>query len=94
MFTKLTLARPAAFKLQLLAAKHLADCNVSFHVAIFASFGDEKCWAQLVEQLAELAGPEIAANLEVEYLLLYPNVKRRLKILERMGIKPRIAYQP
>jgi uncharacterized Fe-S cluster-containing radical SAM superfamily protein len=94
LFTKLTLAKPEAFKLQLLAAKHLADCNVDFHVAIFASFGDEKCWASLIEELANMAGPEIVANIEVEYLLLYPNVKRRLKILEKMGIKPRIAYQP
>jgi uncharacterized Fe-S cluster-containing radical SAM superfamily protein len=94
LFTKLTLAKPEAFQYQLLAARNLADCGVNFHVAIFASFGDEECWAKLIEQLAEYAGPDVVSNLEVEYLLLYPNVKRRLKLLERMGIKPRVAFEP
>ncbi len=94
LFTKLTLARPEAFHLQLSAARNLADCNVNFHVAIFASFGDENCWARFLERLAEEAGRDIVEHIEVEYLILYPNVKRRLKLLEKLGVKPRVVFEP
>jgi uncharacterized Fe-S cluster-containing radical SAM superfamily protein len=94
LFTKLTLAKPEAFEYQIKAAKNLADCNVDFHIAIFASFGDDRCWANLIEKLASDVGSDILGKIEVEYLILYPNVKRRLKLLERMGIKPRVVYSP
>ena len=94
LFGKLTLAKPDAFNYQLYAVKNLADCGVDFHVAVFASFGDEQCWANLVSRLAELAGASVVESLEVEYMILYPSVKRRLRMLEKLGLKPRIYYEP
>jgi len=91
LFTKLTGAMPRAFVYPLIAVKHLADYGLSFHVALFAAFGSEKCWAQLIEELVELAGPDIVENIEVEPLVLYPPAKRRLKIL---GLKPRFYFEP
>ncbi|ABM80716.1 radical SAM protein [Hyperthermus butylicus] len=94
LFSKLTAAKPEAFNYQLYAVKNLADCGVDFHVAVFASFGNERCWANFVSRIAEFAGAEVVEGLEVEYMVLYPSVKRRLHALEKLGLKPRIYYEP
>ncbi|BEP17087.1 radical SAM protein [Pyrofollis japonicus] len=95
LFAKLTLAKPEGLEYQLAAVNNLADYNVSFHVALFLSYGDDKCWQNLVNRLIEIVGPRIVDNIEPEYLVLYPNTKRRLKFYEKiLGIKPRIVYEP
>ena len=91
LFTKLTGASPDFYEYPIRAVKHLADYGVSFHVAIFAAFGDEACWAQLLGRLVDAAGPGLLENIEVEPLVLYPPAKRRLRLL---GLKPRFYYEP
>lgn len=95
LFSKLTLARPEYFKYQLMAINNLADYGVSFHIALFMSYGDEKCWRSLVNQLIEIVGQDVLNLIEPEYLVLYPNVRKRLSFYERiLGIKPRISFNP
>jgi len=91
LFTRLTGASPDFYGYPIRAVKHLADYGVSFHVAIFAAFGDESCWARLLESLADAAGPGLLESIEVEPLVLYPPAKRRLQLL---GLKPRFYYEP
>jgi iron-sulfur cluster repair protein YtfE (RIC family) len=45
---------------------------------------------QLVERLKSIS-PELAEDLEVEELILYPKVKRKI---ERQGLKYYTAYTP
>jgi len=95
LFAKLTLANPRAFEYQLLAVNNLADYGVNFHIALFLSYGSDECWRGLIERLIEIAGQEITEMIEPEYLVLYPNVRRRLSLYEKiLGIKPRIVFPP
>ncbi len=88
-FHRLTLAKPSAFQYQLDAVKNLLDYNVSFHIAIVASFGDEECWASFFEKIAEI-DPDLLGNIEVEVVKLYPHVVKQLK---RYNIWPQRAYR-
>jgi len=90
-FKALTGAREEAFYLQLKAAKALFDNNVSFHVAIFASFGEEHCWRYFLEELVTITDRQIIENIEVEYLIMYKHVAQKLS---QLGIKPKISYKP
>ncbi len=89
LFTRITAAKPEAFDLVLNAIKRLSDYGVSFHVAIVASFGDERCWASFFERLAEIAGREVLSNVEPEVVRLYPHVVKRLRA---RGIWPHTYY--
>ncbi len=95
LFSKLTLAEPKAFEYQLMTINNLLDYGVSFHVALFLSYGDDACWRRFLERLISMAGQEIVGMLEPEYLVLYPNVRKRLQLYEKiLGIKPRIVFEP
>lgn len=91
LFALITGARPEFFEYPIRAIRYLADYGVSFHVALFAAFGSEECWARLLERLAEEAGPEALEGAEVEPLVLYQPARRRLRLL---GLKPRFSYEP
>ncbi len=94
-FTKLTLAEPKAFNYQLMAVNNLLDYGIDFHIALFMSYGNNTCWQGLLERLINIAGQEIVNMLEPEYLVLYPNVKKRLQLYEKiLGIKPRVVFEP
>ncbi|AEM38628.1 Radical SAM domain protein [Pyrolobus fumarii 1A] len=78
-FHRLTGAKPSAFKLQIQALKNLSDYNVPHHPAVMATFCSRESLLQLATRLASEVGPWETANLELETLILYPHVERRLK---------------
>jgi len=89
-FYRLTGADPSMFKFQLKALEYLLDYGVSCHPAVMMSFSKEENCIGLRERLREI-DYELAKNLEEEYVILYPHV---VEIMNRHGLKPRIAYQP
>lgn len=95
-FKVLTGASEKGLELQLRAIELLEDHGLSYHVSVFAAFGSEECWSRLLEQLASRVGPKVLETIEVEPLVLYPTAQRRLRILERLGVKPRpaLVYKP
>ncbi|RLI20826.1 molybdenum cofactor biosynthesis protein MoaA [Candidatus Bathyarchaeota archaeon] len=89
-FSYLTGAKAEGFKLQLDALKNLIDYGVSCHPAVMASFSKEEALLQLSERLREI-DDKLAENLEIEYVILYPNVKRKIS---RYNLKYYRAYTP
>ena len=87
-FERLTLADRRFFRYQLMALKNLLDANVSFHPAIVASFSEQKGINELKEMLREI-DPSLPDALEIEYIVLYPHVIKRLKMFR---IYPKRAY--
>ena len=89
-FAKLTGAKPEGFALQLEALKNLLQASVSCHPAVMMSFSAKESAHQLVERLESISS-ELAKDLEVEELILYPKVKRKI---ERQGLKYYTACTP
>ena len=89
-FAKLTSAKPEGFTLQLKALKNLSQAGVRCHPAVMMSFSAHESAHQLVERLKSIS-LELAEDLEVEELILYPKVKRKI---ERHGLKYYTAYTP
>lgn len=88
-FGKLTSAEPSAFRFQINALKNLLEENVSCHAAAMLSFSSEEEKFKLVEELKKI--DEKLADLEEEYVFLYPHV---VEILKKRNLSPRIAYDP
>jgi len=88
--TALTGAKPEGFALQLKALEHLLHANVSCHAAIMISFSTEKSLQELTQRLKTIDSV-LVNNLEIEELILYPQVRR--KILGH-GLKYHRAYMP
>ena len=84
-FHRLTGAKPEAFKLQIAALRNLADYGVPHHPAVMATFCSRGALERLAERLAEEVGPGEAYSLELEGLIVYPHVRRRL---EAAGLWP------
>lgn len=89
-FATLTDAKPKGFTLQLEALKNLLQAGVKCHPAVMSSFSTEESLQQLVERLKSIS-PRLSRDLEVEELILYPKVKRKI---ERHGLKYHTAYTP
>jgi len=87
-FANLTGAKPEGFTLQLKALKNLLQAGVRCHPAVMMSFSTQESAQRLVERLNSI-GPELAEDLEVEELILYPKVKQKI---ERQGLKYSSAY--
>jgi uncharacterized Fe-S cluster-containing radical SAM superfamily protein len=85
-FTLLTGAKPEGFHLQLKALENLVKANVSCHPACMVSFSSKESREALLNRL----GP-LAEEFEVEELILYPRVKRRLDFY---GLRYLAAYHP
>ncbi len=84
-FHTLTGAKPSAFRFQIAALKHLSDYQVPHHPALMATFCSRDAISRLAERLAEEVGAREAARLELEWLTIYPHVRRRL---EAAGLWP------
>lgn len=80
-FQKLTGAKPDAFELQITALKNLMDSNVSCHPALMALFSSQENLTKLAERLSQI-DPSLAQELEIEELIMYPHVLKRLKKLK------------
>lgn len=77
-FTILTGAKPEGFSLQLKALKSLVDAGVSCHPSVMASFSPRKSVQSLIQRLRRI-NPDLAEENEIEELILYSHVVRRMK---------------
>jgi len=89
-FATLTGAQPEGFKLQLKALENLVLANVKCHPAVMTSFSTQQNLQQLTERLKRIS-PVLAEELEIEELILYPSVKRKIN---KHGLKYYSAYTP
>jgi len=89
-FAVLTGAGLEGFKLQLQALKNLINAKVSCHPSVMVSFSPKQNLRKLIKRV-ERVSPNLAENLEIEELLLYPRVKEKV---ERYGLKYYTAYAP
>lgn len=89
-FATLTGAQPEDFKLQLKALENLVRANVKCHPAVMTSFSTQQSQQQLTERLRKISSM-LAEELEIEELILYPSVKRKIN---KHGLKPYSAYTP
>ena len=71
-------ALPESFKLQLDALANLKDSGVSCHPAVMVSFSSKENFADLSDRLDEI-DPSLFQELEIEELITYPHVTKRLK---------------
>lgn len=77
-FHRLTGARPEDFRLQLRALENLTRCGVECHPAAMISFSSRESLKALMERLREIS-PTLVEEFEVEELILYPHVVKRLQ---------------
>lgn len=70
--------------------KGLWSIRVSCHPAVMASFSTKESLQSLKEQLAGISR-KLAEDLEVEELILYPHVRRKIA---RYGLKYYTGYSP
>lgn len=87
-FAALTGAKPEGFKLQLKSLQKLIEARVSCHPSIMASFSPKKNLEALMERI-RLISPELAKNVEIEELILYPHVVKRIK---KYGLKHKVTH--
>jgi uncharacterized Fe-S cluster-containing radical SAM superfamily protein len=95
-FKVLTGAKEESFWLPIRAIEELYSHNISFHFSIFAAFGSRECWESLLEEIARRTSYTVIGEVEVEALVLYSSSARRLRALERYGIRPdpKYVYKP
>ncbi|MEM0057333.1 MAG: radical SAM protein [Candidatus Bathyarchaeia archaeon] len=89
-FAALTGAKPEGFRLQLEALQKLVDAGVSCHPSVMASFSTKKSLQSLLQRLSQIS-PKLAEEIEIEELILYPHVVRRLR---KYGLKYYTGYAP
>jgi uncharacterized Fe-S cluster-containing radical SAM superfamily protein len=89
-FTMLTGAKQEGFKLQLEALQKLVNAGVSCHPSVMVSFSPRKNLQTLMEKLKQIS-PKLAEELEIEELILYPHVIKRISMHK---LKYYTAYSP
>ena len=89
-FSELTSAKPEGFGYQLKALENLAKRGVHCHPAVMISFSPEKSLQRLVGRIRAI-DPRLVDGLEVEELILYPSVRRKLR---KYGLKYYRSYMP
>jgi len=89
-FTTLTGAEPEGFNLQLKALENLVRAGVRCHPAVMTSFSSQQSLLQLTQRLKNIS-PKLAKELEIEELILYPSVKRKI---EKHHLTYYTAYTP
>ncbi len=89
-YSMLTGAMPESFRLQLDALSNLVDADVSCHPAVMVSFSSKESFANLSERLDDIH-PSLFQELEIEELITYPHVMRRLK---EQGFTPVVSHSP
>jgi uncharacterized Fe-S cluster-containing radical SAM superfamily protein len=89
-FEKLTGANGEGFKQQLEALRNLRDAGVSCHPAIMSSFSTRENVFQLRDRVTQIE-PKLADDLELEELVRYPRVERRLL---KFGLTPNVSHDP
>ena len=89
-FTMLTDAKPEGFALQLKAFENLVHAGVKCHPAVMTSFSTTEHLQSLVERLRGISS-RLTTELEVEELILYPKVKRKI---EKHHLKYHTEFTP
>ena len=89
-FSVLTGAQPQGFNLQLKALQNLMQMGVKCHPAAMTSFSPSATQQQLIQQLRDIS-PKLAEDLEIEELILYPKVRRKI---EEHHLSYYTAYKP
>ena len=89
-FSMLTGAKPEGFELQIRALENLSMAGASFHAAVMTSFSSEENLVRLRERLGQMS-QEVVDNIEIEGLILYPHVAKRLK---EKGLVAATAHRP
>jgi len=89
-FVTLTDAKPEGFNLQMKAFENLINAHVECHPAAMTSFSTKESVRGLIKRLKAI-NPRLARDLEIEELILYPKVKRRI---EKHGLSYYTAYTP
>jgi uncharacterized Fe-S cluster-containing radical SAM superfamily protein len=89
-FYALTQAEPAYFAMQLAGLENLVSAGVSCHPSVMVSFSPPENIRKLGERLAAIA-PNLKEEMEIEELILYPHVVKRLK-QSRLGYE--IGHDP
>ena len=89
-FSKLTLADPRGFWLQLRGIRNLVNAGVSLHVSAMVSFSTRRGVRGLLERLADIS-PSLVDSFEPELVVLYKGVRERL---HSNKIFPKIALTP
>ena len=89
-FSRITGADARYWFSQLRALENLLRSGVVARPALVVSFCSEDEVTQFLARLREI-DPELPSLLEVEYTILYPSVRERLR---RAGLRPRVAVDP
>lgn len=89
-FARLTGARCDGFKFQVDALRNLRDAGVSCHPAVMSSFSTQDSLRQLHELISAI-DRKLAEDLEVEELIRYRRVERRL---QKFGLNPYVSHDP
>jgi len=89
-FARLTGAKEEGFALQVDALRNLSCARVSCHPAVMRSFSSEESMRQLHDRISAI-DPKLVKDLELEELIRYPRVERRL---QRFGLCPHISHDP
>ncbi len=89
-FAMLTGAKPEGFTLQLKALQSLMDAGVSCHPSVMVSFSARKDLQTLIQRLRQI-NSRLAEEIEIEELILYPHVVRRIK---KHRLRYHKAYTP
>jgi uncharacterized Fe-S cluster-containing radical SAM superfamily protein len=89
-FENLTGANGGGFKQQLDALSNLRDAGVSCHPAVMSSFSTDRDICQLRDRISKIE-QKLASELELEELIRYPRVERRLR---KFNLKPSVSHDP
>jgi len=89
-FSVLTGARPDDFNLQIKSLETLLQAGVGCHPSVMTSFSTQDGFNSLVRRLKDI-DPRLSQNTEIEELILYPHVVRRLK---KYGLAYYIGHEP
>jgi uncharacterized Fe-S cluster-containing radical SAM superfamily protein len=77
-FSTLTGASPEGFKLQLSSLKNLTEAGAKCHPSVMISFSKKENFHRLMGKLGQI-DPNLATQVEIEELILYPHVVKRLQ---------------
>jgi len=89
-FSILTGASPEGFKLQLSSLKNLIEAGAKCHPSVMISFSKKEDFLDLMGKLEQIDS-NLAAQVEIEELILYPHV---LKRIQRCGLHHISGHEP
>jgi len=89
-FAMLTGAKPEGFTSQLKALRSLVNAGVSCHPSVMSSFSPRKNIQSLIQRLRQI-NPNLVEEIEIEELILYPHMVRRMR---KQGLRYHKVHTP